>query len=332
MVYKKIPLDLLEPNPFQTRREYDAEALAGLATSSMDELGLRNPPIVRPHPKKEGRYQIASGHARADAWRTLGHKMIMCRIEKLTDSQMKREVLVENVNRSDLDEKERFQAIEQYREDLGLNTGKQGFGRKLSKETGIPESTISQIYDIQHIRESLKVARVQLEEEPSAFIIRETRGLPDEERVNLVVKAQSMGWSGRTTMKVKTTLKDMEPEIRTLILEDKSRLPHSVIVAIGELEDPQTQVAVIDYIQTHRLNEELALKFIERAKEGELITEAKIVDETEEVLKEINQVYDTVKGWGVNQYKILGVRWDEAVELFNKIKEKMIELTVIRYE
>jgi len=317
MVYKEIPLDLIEPNPFQTRREYDAEALAGLATSSMDELGLRNPPIVRLHPKKEGRYQIASGHARVDAWRTLGHKTIMCRVEKLTDSQMKKEVLVENVNRADLDEKERFQAIEQYREDLKL---------------GVPETTLSMIYDIQAIRQLLKVARMQLEEEPSAYIIVGTKGLPDEERVHLVVKATDMGWSGRTTLKVKSVLKNMEPEVRSLILEEKSKLPHNVIVAVAELEDPETQIAVIDYIQTHRLNEELALNFIKRTKEGELITEAKVVDEAEEVLDEIRAAYDIVKGWGVNQYKILGPRWSEAVDLFKKIREKMMELIVVRYD
>lgn len=331
MVYKKIPIDLIEPNPFQTRREYDAEALAGLATSSMDELGLRNPPIIRPHPKKEGRYQIASGHARVDAWRTLGHKTVMCRVEKLTDSQMKKEILVENVNRADLDEKERFQAIEQYREDLRLEK-ERGFLAKLSRETGVPKSTLSRIYDVQEMRELLIARAGEMEEPLPARIIISTQGLPNEERVSLVVKAVSMGWSRNTTTKVKTALKEMEPEIRTLILKDKSRLPHSVIVAVAELEDPQTQVVVIDYIQTHRLNEELALKFIERAKEGELITEAKVVDEAEEVLNEIRGVYEILKGWGVNQYKILGPRWSEAVELFNKIKEKMMELTVIRYE
>ena len=330
MVYKKIPIDLIEPNPFQTRREYDTEALAGLATSSMDELGLRHSPIVRPHPKKQGKYQIASGHARVDAWRTLGHKTVMCRVEKLTDSQMKKEVLVENVNRMDLGEEERFQAIEQYREDLGLEKKEHGFVTKLARETGVPESTLTEIYDVKHIRQIL--AREDLEEEPSAFVIRRTRGLPDEERVRLVVKAVDMGWSGRTTMKVKLALKEMEPEIRTLILEDKSRLPHGVIAAVAELEEPETQIAVIDYIQTHRLNEELALKFIERVKEGELITEAKVVDEAEEVLNEISRVYDTIKGWGVNQYKILGPRWGEAVEFFNKIKEKLTELTVIRFD
>jgi len=329
MVYKEIPLDLLDPNPFQTREEYDPEALAGLATSSMDELGIRNPPIVRPNPEKNSRYQIASGHARVDAWRTLGKKTVMCRVEKLTDSQMKREVLVENVNRSNLNEEERFQAIEQYRQDLGL-AKEHRFIAKLSKETGVPKVTLNFIYDVQHIRQILSAE--DLEEKPPARLIQKTSGLPDAERVRLIVKAVSMGWSGDTTLKVKIALKDMEPEIRTLILEDKSRLPHSVIVAVAELEDPETQIAVIDYIQTHKLNEELAFKFIERVKEGELITEAKVVDEAEEVLNEIRGVYEILKGWGVNQYKILGPRWSEAVELFNKIKEKMMELTVMRYD
>ena len=275
MVYKEIHIDLIDPNPFQTRKEYDAEALAGLATSSMDELGIRNPPLVRPSPEKAGRYQIASGHARVDAWRTLGNKIIMCRVENLTDSQMKKEVLVENVNRSDLGEEERFQAIDQYRQDLGLKK-EHGFIKKLSRETGVPASTLTQVYDVQHVRQLLKSCAHEFEDEPSAYVIRRTMGLPDEERVRLIVKAESMGWSGDTTLKVKTALKDMKPEVRTLILKEKSRLPHNVIVAVGELEDTETQKVVIDRIQTYRYNEELALQFIERVKESGLKEEPRV--------------------------------------------------------
>lgn len=327
MVYKEIRLDLLDPNPFQTRKEYDPEALAGLATSSMDELGIRHAPIVRTSPEKNGRYQIASGHGRVDAWKTLGNKSIMCRVENLTDSQMKKEILVENVNRSDLGEEERFQAIEQYRQDLGLKK-EHGFIQKLSRETGVPETTLNLIYDVQHIRRILM--HEDLGETPSAYVIQQTRGLPDEERVKLVIKATGMGWSGRTTLKVKTALKSMESEVRSLLLDEESRLPQKVIVAIGEtFEDAETQKMVIKHIQTHQYNEKLALNFIERVKKGELTTEVKVVNEAEEVLHEVQWVYDTVKGWGVNQKEILGNRWSEAVEIFQKIKDRMVELIAV---
>jgi len=117
MVYKEISLDSIETNPFQTREEYDPEIMTSIATSSMDNIGIRNPPLVRPHPEIEGRYQIASGHGRIFAWKALGNDTILCRVEKLTDSQMKKEVLVENVNRSDLKEDERYRAVEAFRLD-----------------------------------------------------------------------------------------------------------------------------------------------------------------------------------------------------------------------
>lgn len=267
MVYKEIPIDKIDPNPWQTRKEYDRDTLVSLMATATDELGIRQVPLVRPI---EGKYQIAFGHGRVEAWKALGKKTMMCRVEELTDSQMRRELLIENVNRSDLSEDERFQALEQYREDLGLKVGERGFIPKLSKATGMRDSTLYQIYDIRKIRELLKLSYAKFEEKPSQLVILGTMGLPDEERVSLVVKAMSMGWSGRTTLNVKTALKDMEPEVRALILEEERRLPHKVIVAIGELEDAETQKAVIDEIQTHGLNEELALNFIGQVREGGL--------------------------------------------------------------
>lgn len=329
MTYKEIPVELIDPNPWQTRREYDEDALVSLMASAIDELGIRQVPLVRPN---KGRYQIAFGHGRFAAWKALGKKTIMSRVEELTDSQMRKELLIENVNRSDLDEDERFQALEQYREDLELEIGDHGFARKLSKETGIPETTLKNIYDVQSIRQLLKVSGPTLEEEPTADVILRTVGLPDEERLKLVVKAESMGWSGRTTLQVKAALKEMEPEIRALILQEEWRLPHKVIAAIGEMKDADTQKAVIDYIQMHKLNEELALDLIEQAKKGPLILEVKRVDEIETVFNRFNRVYELVTSLGYNEYKILGGRWSDATDILIKIRDKIDELLRAKYE
>ncbi len=330
MPYKKISTDLIDPNPWQTRKKYDEDALVSLMASATNDLGIRQVPLVRPY---KGRYQIAFGHGRIEAWKGLEKKEIMCRVEELTDSQMKKELLVENVNRSDLDEEERFQALEQFREDLGLKVGERNFLPELSKSTGMNETTLREIYDVQQIRQLLKVRARTFEEEPSAWVISRTVGLPDEERVKLVVKAMDMGWSSRTTLKVKKVLRDMELEVRALILEEERRLPHRVIVAIGEIEDIEVQKAVIAHIQMHKLDEELALNFIKRAKEGPLITEVKVIDEPEEVLSEFNRVFQTISGWGVNQYKILGKeRWKEALVVLEKIFVKLRELMATSYE
>jgi len=340
MVYKEIPINLIDPNPWQTRKKYDEDALVSLMASSSDKLGIRQPPLVRARGK---RYQIAYGHGRFDAWKALGKKTIMCRVEDLTDSSMKKELLIENVNRSDLDEDERFRAIEQYRldpsiEDRGirkkLKNKEYGWIAELSRQTGVHETTLANIYDVRSIRERLKVLDVEDLETVDARLILKTAGLPNEERVNLVVKAQTMGWSADTAFKVKVALKDMVPEVRTLILKEEMRLPHGVIVAIGEIKDTETQKAVIDYIQTYKLDEELSLKLIERAKTGEpLIAEVEQVDEVEMILSGIRRLHDFVMSWGVNQYVILSKanRWNEALALLNKIEEKIRELRTTKY-
>jgi len=125
---------------------------------------------------------------------------------------------------------------------------------------------------------------------------------------------------------VKGILKNMEPEIRALILDDKTKLPHNVIVAVSKLEKPELQKKVIQFIQTHGYNEDYALRFIERAKEGNLVTDVTAINEAEEVLRGISGVYETIASWGVNERMILGSRWNEALRLFDKIEEKIREL------
>ena len=44
MVYTEIPIESIDNNPFQTREEFDPEIVTGIATSSMDELGIRGNP------------------------------------------------------------------------------------------------------------------------------------------------------------------------------------------------------------------------------------------------------------------------------------------------
>ena len=62
----RIPVDMIEPNPFQPRMSFDQEALEELA-ESIKTLGLIQPITVRR--KDDGRYQIISGERRFRASR-----------------------------------------------------------------------------------------------------------------------------------------------------------------------------------------------------------------------------------------------------------------------
>lgn len=51
-----LPVEVLEPSPFQPRMEMDETALAELA-NSIAQRGILQPLLVRPNPDKAGHYQ-----------------------------------------------------------------------------------------------------------------------------------------------------------------------------------------------------------------------------------------------------------------------------------
>ena len=95
-----IPVDMIEPNPFQPRMSFDNEALEELA-DSIRTLGLIQPVTVRR--KSQDRYQIISGERRFRACRLIGMEEIPAYIRDTNDQGMLEMAIVENIQREDLD-------------------------------------------------------------------------------------------------------------------------------------------------------------------------------------------------------------------------------------
>ena len=96
----RIPVDMIEPNPFQPRMNFDSEALNELA-DSIRTLGLIQPITVRR--KADGRYQIISGERRFRASSLAGMDMIPAYIRDTNDQGMLEMAIVENIQRENLD-------------------------------------------------------------------------------------------------------------------------------------------------------------------------------------------------------------------------------------
>ena len=96
----RIPVDMIEPNPFQPRMNFDQEALDELA-DSIRTLGLIQPITVRR--KTDGRYQIISGERRFRAGRLAGLEMMPAYIRDTNDQGMLEMAIVENIQRENLD-------------------------------------------------------------------------------------------------------------------------------------------------------------------------------------------------------------------------------------
>ena len=96
----RIPVDLIEPNPFQPRKSFDAETLEELA-ESIRTFGLIQPLTVRA--KSNGKYQIISGERRYRAARLAGLEMVPAYIRDASDQGMLEMAIVENIQRENLD-------------------------------------------------------------------------------------------------------------------------------------------------------------------------------------------------------------------------------------
>ena len=94
-----LPISRVEPRADQPRRDFDPEALSELA-DSIREYGLIQPLTVRPLEK--GYYQIIAGERRWRAAREAGLTEVPVRIVEADDRLAMELVLVENLQREDL--------------------------------------------------------------------------------------------------------------------------------------------------------------------------------------------------------------------------------------
>lgn len=115
--FAEIEIDEIRPNPQQPRRDFDDEALAGLA-ESIRSLGLLQPVVVRPDP--EGGYFLVAGERRWRAARKAGLSRIPAVIRTSDDREWLTAALVENLQRADLNPLEEAAAFQQLLEDFGL--------------------------------------------------------------------------------------------------------------------------------------------------------------------------------------------------------------------
>jgi ParB family chromosome partitioning protein len=96
-----LPVDVLEPSPYQPRQEMDDTALQELA-DSIAQRGILQPLLVRPHPGKEGYYQIIAGERRWRASQRVSLHEVPVLVRTLSDADAMAAGLVENLQREDL--------------------------------------------------------------------------------------------------------------------------------------------------------------------------------------------------------------------------------------
>ncbi|HVW21644.1 MAG TPA: ParB/RepB/Spo0J family partition protein [Opitutaceae bacterium] len=97
--YREIELQLVEPSPYQARKDIAPEALQELAESIRSE-GLLQPIVVR---QVGDRFQLVAGERRWRAFQQLKLKSIPARVVEASNASAAALGLIENLQRADLD-------------------------------------------------------------------------------------------------------------------------------------------------------------------------------------------------------------------------------------
>ena len=113
----QLPLQKIEPNPLQPRRDFKPEELQALA-DSIAQHGIIQPLTVRP--AQDGFYQIIAGERRWRAARLAGLKEVPVAVIEADDRTVMELALIENLQRSDLNPMEEAQGYQALIEQYGL--------------------------------------------------------------------------------------------------------------------------------------------------------------------------------------------------------------------
>jgi ParB family transcriptional regulator, chromosome partitioning protein len=135
-------------NPFQPRKEFDEDSLNELC-ESIGQHGILQPLIVR---AVEGGYQLVAGERRLIAARKAGLAQVPCRIVEYDDKKTCEIAIVENVQRTDLNDLEKAQAFQEYLDRFG------GSIEELARQLGKDRSTVSNWLRLLELPDFVKIA------------------------------------------------------------------------------------------------------------------------------------------------------------------------------
>lgn len=182
----EIPIDDIEPNPFQPRKEVDAAEIAQLA-DSLNNHGLLQPIVVRRH---HGHYQLIAGERRFRAAKLAGWDKVPARVVEADDRQLAELAIVENLQRKDLNALEKAHCFRRYLEEYGVTQ------EELASRLSLDRSTISnfiRLLDLpEPVQQALREGRIT-QGHARALLSLDS----DEEQIALCQQIEREGWSVR---------------------------------------------------------------------------------------------------------------------------------------
>ncbi len=192
----EIPIERIRRNPYQPRKQVDAEALAALA-DSIREHGVIQPVLVT---EQLDGYQLVAGERRLRAAQLAGLERIPAVVRQLAGREQLELALVENLLRADLNPLEEAMAFRQLVEEFAFTQ------EQLATRLGRARSTVANTLRLLEMREAIRdaVADGRLTEGHA----RAMAGLGEPEEARLLELVVERGLSVRQTEELARRIRD----------------------------------------------------------------------------------------------------------------------------
>src|SRR5882724_2649782 len=142
-------IDLIDANPYQTRRHINEEALKEL-TESIRTSGVVQPVVLRA--TQNGRFQIVAGERRWLASKRAGKTSIPAVVRQISNEHAMEITIIENLQREDLNPMEQARAFERLSREFGLTQ------EQIATRTGKDRASISNFIRLLKLPEQVQEA------------------------------------------------------------------------------------------------------------------------------------------------------------------------------
>ena len=196
---EKIPLDKIQPNPNQPRKNFDANSLNELA-ESIKQHGIIQPLIVTP--MKNGIYTIIAGERRYRAAVIAKLVNVPAIVRSSQELEQLEIALIENVQRVDLNPLEQAFSVERLHDQFSMSYD------SIAKRLGKASSTVHNIARLVKLpneaKEALSSGKINEGHARAVLALKD-----DPERQSYLLKAiLSLGWNVRQAERFVVSIKE----------------------------------------------------------------------------------------------------------------------------
>ena len=187
----ELPIELVEPNRGQPRKNFDDDALQELA-DSIKQFGVIQPLIVQ---KKDDYYEIIAGERRWRASRIAGLKKIPVIVKDYSDKEAMEISLIENIQREDLNPIEEAFAYKRLMEEYNLRQDEvaqrvsrsraaiANSVRLLNLDQRVQDMVVSEMLTTGHARALLAITDPEVQYETAQKVFDEKMSVREVERL-----------------------------------------------------------------------------------------------------------------------------------------------------